>query len=359
MANANQAKSQAGNGDVSKIGNAVANLINGAGIAAQIEMNLIETMIKLGLISRDAVDTILSEFNLTYDPAELLPESILCLIAIEAGTSLRQMRLRFTEEFVPVRTTKVLETVWPENSEVDGFAGHFEIVLSGFEGAFPFPVTDSVAESISKSLYQVDHRCGLSEYYEDFLPLLTSNGSIVFVNRSSIQGTSFIKASSHVEFEFQDAPHSEDLIDASYHYFDILEHCLKNEAEADTVLSTPLLSKMCRIFSLQGQSFEDIISSWNDRRPSPYVEFYLRTGETLTVDPQHLDLTSLDDTLAGNGTNFAFDHICGRVSYDRHEVQMVIVPAMACPDYANKLETEHYQSMVSRKVLFKIQGLRD
>ncbi len=35
-----------------------------------------------------------------YDPEAKLPESILCLLAIEAGTSLRQMRLRLKEDYI-------------------------------------------------------------------------------------------------------------------------------------------------------------------------------------------------------------------------------------------------------------------
>jgi len=319
----------------------VASLLDHVSAEAEKEINIAETLIAKKLISREEVIAIAAANGEPYDPMIGCDPQILNLIVIAAGANMRVLRLRHQEEYLPIQTSKLLDS--NVDPEVDSLSSFMEVRLNGDGGVHLFPLSTSNHVATASGLFGRRDRYGLSEFYEDYLAFFTLDSRLVFINRSRIEHVRFhdpLKA--HVECKAI----PEGLVEAFYDYFEILDMFSHlGFAAATPLLENPLMKSVHRIVGNMGHNLANIAEENADLRPSDTIDLLFSRLAMESYNVDHIDLSALDATLSSTRDDFVVNHALDQLTFRKDEIAMVTIPVFRCKQYANSLEMTHYQSV--------------
>ena len=340
--NKSAAKTTAAQVDQSAVSRRLTILLDCASIEAEKELNVVETLITKKLISRDDVRAITMANGVPYDSTTALPAEVLDLIAVAAGVNMRLLRLRHREEYLPVQTTKYLQS-GNCDPDVDSLSCFMEVRLNGDGGVHLFPLSKSNHRAVASGLFARRDRFGLLEFYDDYLALFTLDSRLVFINRSRVE---------HVRFhdpltgsvECKAIP--EGLVEAFYSYFEILDMFSHLDfGVAAPLLTTPLIRSVHRLVGDMSVNLANIAKENEDLRPADTIDLLFTRSEIESYNVDHIDLAALDAMLSGDSPDFVVSHALDTLTFRNHEVAMVTLPVFRCRQYANSLEMTHYQSV--------------
>lgn len=325
----------------SSIAAQVDDLIASASANAVVESNLIETLIEHDLVSRREVLRMAQAMGVPYSPAVTADEDFLYFVMKAAGTSLRQLRLRLIDDIVPIVTAKSAKV--SDNNTIDPFFGYLEVRLSGIDSAQFYPISQSMHTSLATSMYGSRSRMGLSDFYNDFLAVITLDGRVVFINRERVEQMRFLEGK-HCDLDA--LPQSEDVIIAFHDYRNALAlTCCLEPQFIQTTLSSSRMQDMHAQYGKGRTDFVAISEECEAVDAVGYVELLLNSQATECFDVDHVAIAALDRMLAISSDKFVLDHMSGELTYNRDEIATVTIPIPNCPGYANSLQSAHYQSL--------------
>jgi hypothetical protein len=305
--------------------------------SAAVATNVAEVLIKNGLTTRQQVRNICQEHGVIYSHGMALSDEVLVHLAIEAGVGLRNVRLSIQNDQVPIVTTSE-SYLHPLTAFTDGHWGTVEI-RSRQGNRLVFPITESHRDTISSSLSSEIFSTGLSAHYAGFMAFLTLDGRAVFVNRSMI---------GRLKLHHLDRDHGP----VGWQYLTSLAKLrwlADGFATLSQTMSAPLasllLSRSGAVVDEAGRVVIDDGAKVNF--PPEVVNITYGTGETEAIDIVEFSVDGFERAMSFDGEFLILQEHDGETALPKKDIWAIEIPIIHFSDYADALESRHYQSLTA------------